>query len=106
MLRLKEATISELCNRLSTTNSWASKAMREIGLPVSGKGFERRFSEKECYILTCVRIMTICGVSWEEVKALNLLKNDRIPYPILNRVWRVTELLNSFNTEGVLCDTK
>ena len=62
--------LADLCVQLQVTPPWVGKALQQLNFERKGRGRERLFSRDEVSILRNVKMLRLCGVSWEELKEI------------------------------------
>lgn len=86
----KETGIVDLCYLLGVTPAWIGKTMRELNMPMQGRGRKRVFSEGEFQIFKNIKLLRLCEISWSEIKEARRRdeKAARHITSYINKLWK------------------
>lgn len=66
-------TITGLCEKLGVTPSWIGSVIRELAIPVAGRGRLREYTEAEFNIFLNVKRMRLCNIDWDDINKIREL---------------------------------
>ncbi len=102
LLLLNRIDVATLCLILQVTPPWIGKALQQLTLERKGRGRERYFSQDEISILRNVKLLRLCGVSWNALKETRRLEQQTSQEIDACYVKRIADIIAGFPPKDVI----